>query len=408
MRSRANTKRFFISLLLAFVIIWSILGYPLIAGLTALIGTDNNIVSIAFRAITAVCAGLLILALPRGRLALPLLLFALFWLAYLLRLVVSLHFETYPLSRPVQDYWLWAVGACLCPALATLRAAEPRTAIMLRMPMLLIAIIAILLTLSQGSTAFVQATGQSTDIDRWNLASLNPISAGHLGVSGVLLGIGVLMTPSRGRLETLLAVGAVPSGLLLVALANSRGPVVALAFCISMLLLASARNFRIQLMAFTGLAVVACLAILAPDVFLMLDPLTNRFSAIKSGNDLSVIGRTIAFQGAIDQFLGAPLFGDGIEERRTGYYPHNLVLEAFMSTGIIGGIPFMLLLLLSLRGSWQMFRRAGTEIWVGLLAVQFIVAAQFSGSMYLSTALWVTVPLSIVVARQFRWRGYRA
>lgn len=392
--------------MIRFVILWSIAGYPLIAGLTALIGIDNGTVSIAFRALTAVCAGMLALALPKNRPDAPLVLFMLFWLAYLLRLLLNLHIYHEPLSRPVQDYWIWAIGACLLPALATLRSANVRTATQLRMSLLLVVMVAIMLTMSQGSTAFVQATGEVTDINRWNLGSLNPIATGHLGATGVLLGIGILLTGSRSRIESMLALGSVPTGLYLAILANSRGPIVALAVCVITLVLASGRYGKAQFLVLVGIGLVACLAIFVPSASSILAGLTDRFDAIQSGNDLSAIGRTISFQGAIDQFFGSPLFGDGIEERVTGYYPHNLVLEAFMATGVIGGIPFTLFLFLSLRSSWKLFRIKSENTWVGLLAIQYIVAAQFSGSIYLSTAMWTIVSLSIVLSRQFKEYGH--
>lgn len=408
MRNAARTMSTNSSRIVAFVILWSVAGFPLLAGLTSLLGVNNTTVSLAFRALAAVCAGYLIFVSSRQRADTAVLLFSLFWLAYFLRLLMSLHLAEGAHSRPAEEYWMWSIGACMLPALATFRAASAKTAVDLRMPLLLIALAAILLALSQGGTEFVQVTGQTTDINRWNLNALNPISTGHLGTTGVLLGISVLWTRNRSHLETVLALGAIPTGLILTLLANSRGPALALALCIFVLLLATRRHEKTLFMALIGLCLLTILAIFAPGAFSILDGLTGRFSAIETRTDLSTIGREIAFQGAIEQFLGAPIFGDGIEERITGYYPHNLVLEAFMATGIVGGIPFILLLLKCLRACWLLLGRTGTEAWIGLLALQYILAAQLSGSIYLSTAMWVTVPLALLVAREGTRSGHGA
>jgi hypothetical protein len=48
---------------------------------------------------------------------------------------------------------------------------------------------------------------------------------------------------------------------------------------------------------------------------------------------------------------------------------------------------------LALKASWQLLRSSSEHLWIGLIAIQYIVSAQFSGAIYNSTALWVLIPL---------------
>ena len=88
------------SWIVGLAILWSIAGFPFVAGLSALTGSDNSAISLATRAFVAFLAGLLIIVPKRGPPDIALTLFGFFWLAYSLRLLVSLHLlnQTGPLN----------------------------------------------------------------------------------------------------------------------------------------------------------------------------------------------------------------------------------------------------------------------------------------------------------------------
>ena len=46
--------------------------------------------------------------------------------------------------------------------------------------------------------------------------------------------------------------------------------------------------------------------------------------------------------GAVNQFFESPVFGSFLEEKIFKEYPHNLLLESFMATGILGGLLFVI------------------------------------------------------------------
>ena len=79
-----------------------------------------------------------------------------------------------------------------------------------------------------------------------------------------------------------------------------------------------------------------------------------------------------------------------------GVYPHNLVLEAFMATGIAGGIAYLVLICFMLLACFRLLSRSKGYEWLALIAIYYLVAAQFSGSHWSFNAHWQTLVLVIV------------
>lgn len=111
-------------------------------------------------------------------------------------------------------------------------------------------------------------------------------------------------------------------------------------------------------------------------------------SAIETGE---TSGRDQIYANAIGHFKNSPVFGSfyvlpsGIGK---GYYPHNFILEAFMTTGIVGGIPFLVMILLVLVKSFRLLRQRHMSGWIVLLFLQLLIYGMFSSSLYSSQDFW--------------------
>lgn len=373
---------------------WSIVGFPLLAGITANLGLPSTEFSIVFRGLAAGAAATLLLAgtLQKNKIAVTL--FLIFWCLYFLRLSLStlLGFEN--LRRPNEIYWIWAFGTCFLPTLAVLTQSNTVILDKLYSLLLTLSLIAVVLSLLEADTIGTSQSGNMYDINRLNLTSLNPIAMGHLGVTTALLGICGLISRELIDRHLWVAISAIGLGLTTAFLANSRGPLLAMALCILLLILGGMRQRRIYLL----VSILFCAALFAYfsqlSVLFSYEGVISRFLAISSGDD-ATIGRLIAYQGALDQFLSSPVFGDAIEERITRFYPHNVVLEAFMSTGVVGGIPFIAFTFWALLCAWRLVRSGSRYLWVGVLASQYFLGALFSGAIYSSNTMWVLLALAI-------------
>ncbi|WP_150121347.1 O-antigen ligase family protein, partial [Sulfitobacter sp. HI0023] len=330
--------------------------------------------------------------------SLALCLFLAFWAAYFSRLYISLHILGEPTTFPASHYWIWSVGATFIPSLAVLTSYKPVFAESLHRSFSCVAPFATAVLLAAGGTTITTLSGELADHNRWNTDSLNPISMGHIGVTTFLLGVSLFfngVSDFKHRNRVLLAFFAIGLGALLTIYANSRGPLVALVAALGLMLVAGVQKRRTWWLVFAmGLASAFAWRTIA-EVLFANDGIFDRISAIQAGNDLSSIYRMISFAGAWDQFTQNPIFGNAIEEQRTQYYPHNVLLESLMATGLIGSIPFIGITVLALYSAWRILRRGAGDLWIGLLTVQYITAHQFSGALYNSTTMWMTIALAI-------------
>jgi O-antigen ligase len=321
----------------------------------------------------------------------------LFWTTYFTKLFVELNIIGEEVAIAAETYWIWSIGTCFLPSLAAFLSSEPARIDWMRGPATLAALVASALLLLFGSTLGI-SHGSVIDLNRWNVEALNPISMGHLGVTLALLGAASFLSRPTSFSVVAASIGLIVPGLAVAILANSRGPLVALTTAFALLVLARANRKRTLALG-AALAVVAVyIATQHSDFIFGHGGVFDRFISVQEGRDLSSELRLTAYKSALSQFWQSPFFGGVVEEPVTHFYPHNVVLEALMATGVFGGLPFILLLVLSLLSSWRILRSDSPNVWVALLCVQYIVGAQFSGGLYNSTAMWILLPLSISLA----------
>jgi O-antigen ligase len=98
--------------------------------------------------------------------------------------------------------------------------------------------------------------------------------------------------------------------------------------------------------------------------------------------------RVFMWQAAIAQWLESPFFGRGLILEAYFTYPHNAVLEAFMTTGVIGGSAFLIFLIGCLVKAYQLLKHAPEYGWVAVLFVHYAIYVQFSSSITINSYFW--------------------
>ena len=102
-------------------------------------------------------------------------------------------------------------------------------------------------------------------------------------------------------------------------------------------------------------------------------------------------GRDEIYANTLNIISKSPLFGDyylvssGIAK---GYYPHNFFLEAFMTTGLVGGLPYLLMVFIAVYRSYVFLKENHESSWLILLFLQILVYGMFSSSLYSSQDFW--------------------
>lgn len=96
---------------------------------------------------------------------------------------------------------------------------------------------------------------------------------------------------------------------------------------------------------------------------------------------------------ALDQFMDYPIFGDKLQTNNIDIYPHNIILEILQSIGIIGFIPFAILLFKAFKVCKQIFRNYVEFAWIPTIFIQAFVQNMFSGAIYTASWFWVSMAL---------------
>ena len=118
-------------------------------------------------------------------------------------------------------------------------------------------------------------------------------------------------------------------------------------------------------------------------------PVTSRMSGAL--DDPSTTDRVSLIKDSIQQIIESPLLGSSFVDLKSGYYPHNIFLEAPMAFGL----PFsMAVFLLLAYGSLFAWRALNSNFdLIGLLFLQGLVAGLTSSSMFAATGLWIPMAL---------------
>jgi len=111
--------------------------------------------------------------------------------------------------------------------------------------------------------------------------------------------------------------------LFVLAQTGSKGPMLSLT--IALLMWAAQRGMAVILIA----VVFPVIALL---VIYVSNPMFERLIAINE--DPSTLDRIVLIQDSLQQIVSSPWFGSASVELNSGYYPHNVVLEAAMSFGL--------------------------------------------------------------------------
>ena len=387
----------YVSFLMISVLVLNLSGYPIVASITGLLGLDNRLVAFAFRILLLLGSVALIAAILtnrvrvyRGWVWVPMLVF---WLVYLIRLILDTKIVVPPLSRGPNEYWMWAIGGCLLPLVALMARPNKATARNAPEAVLWVTGVAALLVLAAIAMEIVSGISRVLETGRLEISTLNPISAGHLGGTLVLISMysffrGGQLRNMKWKTSVLLLL--ILAGLILVVLSGSRGALGATAICAAVFGISKFHR-RGGALAVVGIGLLAVgtyhAASLAEDRLGLLT-LSRIASAMSPGRDTGASDRLELLSDSWDQFLEAPVLGSGLEESNRRDYPHNVVVESFMATGLVGGVAFLLIII---SAAWVAVRAIFTGAphgWLALICLQYLIGAQVSGSLWGNTVMW--------------------
>jgi O-antigen ligase len=348
----------------------ALFGYPIVGDLVSLLQIDSRLLSVPFRLAVAFFSFAILLRtkgtrIDRLRFALLIL-----WLLYMVRLAHDWLFT----NLDGADYALqYFVAACVLPAVALMRARafRPRRFALIGF---IISSIGSILSLFANMFGSAEVQDVTTSSGRLALSALNSVSLGHLATSAILCGF-VLWRGSAMRTKLFLSAMFVPLIWCLI-LTGSKGPAIALVFCMGLWALRHGQTFKFAIIAVPVVAWV---------IFSEDNSLATRLAG--SEEDQSTVERVVILSDSFDQIRGSPLIGSAFVEFNSGFYPHNVFVEAGLALGIPGALFFFAVMLLGAIRAWRGLK--GDYSLLGLLFFQGLFAASTSGAIFGAVMLWV-------------------
>ena len=221
-------------------------------------------------------------------------------------------------------------------------------------------------------------------------STINTIMYGQTGCALALVSLFGFIHYKKGLVKILFALTFVV-GLLSIAKAGSRSPVVVLALVSIFYMIARLGKVKGLLILSTvvGLILINIKAIIGLLSSLGSSLAIRLTSMIQEGE---TSGRDVIYSNTLSIIQESPIFGSyylipkGIG---AGGYPHNYFLEVFMATGIVGGSIFLALVLYSVYQSYSLIKSRHFSSWIVVLYLQILVYGMFSTGLYTSQDFWI-------------------
>lgn len=358
----------------AIIFALAVFGYPIIANLVDWLGVDSRVLSIPFRLLLGSLSVLVIALSTSIRFDKWYFLMLLIWFALILRL----GFDTSITGIENADYALeFFLISCVLPVLAiwALDSYNQKyyatTAFVLASTGSLTALLANYFGIF-GESNLTEITG------RLSSTALNPVTLGHLALSGFLCGLTLMRSePFWIRAPIMLIMMAL---IVVIIQTGSKGPVIALP--IILFIWANQRGLIVPMIGLT-VPVVFSLLVYGDSSFV------QRLMAIE--DDPSTIERIGFIQDSLQQIAASPWIGSASVELKSGAYPHNIFLEGALSFGLPLTVVLATLLFYGLFKSFRILKTDNDL--VALFFLQALIISQISGALFADSMLWISLVL---------------
>ncbi|WP_026810762.1 O-antigen ligase family protein [Arenibacter latericius] len=216
-------------------------------------------------------------------------------------------------------------------------------------------------------------------------AVLNPLSLSYSGALTIVLCIyKLVIVGNLKKAEKIFLIITIGLSFALFLLGSSRGSIVALAFTLPLFIAHSPSATKLKLILIS--------VILTPFIIWAITASgSNIFDRVSNTSKDGGGGRDYLWTNALSHFLESPIFGGRIEIG--GIYPHNLIIEILMATGIIGSLIILPIIFKGFIIGFRRVKENKENMFLVLILIQGFTQHFFSGSF--ATATLVFLPLGM-------------
>jgi len=223
---------------------------------------------------------------------------------------------------------------------------------------------------------------------------ISPLALSYVSALGIGVGIAFIITNNLSFIKKLFIYTSVSFSFIPFFLGASRGSILALSlpFIFYFICVEGIKNRVVTLISISILAIV--LIILTQYLgFGIFGRFANIYHDIEVGS--SSAARIQIWHASLIQFVENPVFGNSLNCEYINHYPHNILIEILITTGIVGFIPFVLFLQRILIKMKMIVRQNKRYFWICVVFIQAFIQNMFSGSIY--AAGWLAMAAGLVI-----------
>ncbi|MEO9570750.1 MAG: O-antigen ligase family protein [Polaribacter sp.] len=190
-------------------------------------------------------------------------------------------------------------------------------------------------------------------------------------------------------------------------LGASRGSVIALFFSILIFYFFTNKKVKTKIIKLILISIPLIIIGVIKTKSLVFERIFNSSSKVNIDN----FGRGDLWRLAFKDFVNNPFFGGHIELINIpGYrdgmagniYPHNMILEVFMSSGLFIGLLFITVIIINFKKIFYLVKNNNENIWVFIIFIQSFTQHMFTGSIYTAVLFFFT--LGLISAIKFDYK----
>ncbi len=351
------------------VLALSLFGYPVVGMFVSITSIDNTLITVPFRILVGLYSIWLLLLSGPLRVTRVQQVVMLFFFLYVVRLLYDMllnsAIDRNAELKPAYVMQIFLIATVL-PAMALAKAGDcdwPRFA----RTSLFLASIAVLGSLASLSIGKIDLSDAQTTNGRLGTEALNPATLGHLAASALFCVAALWRSASASSRIALSLLSLLFIQCIL--LTGSKGPALAAVVCALLWILRAGKSWHVLPISFA-----LSLVLLASGE----NPLTTRVTG--STDDPSTTDRVLLAVDSLNQIAASPWLGSAFVELKSGYYPHNIFLEAALAFGVPIAIAFTALIGFGLWRAWKSLD--GDRALLGLLYLQGLFTAFTAGAIW--------------------------
>ncbi len=377
-------------LLKAILIVSVICGYEFLSFFPEILNVDTRIISVPFRLLMGLVCVVILFNSPI-QVNKKVFLVYFFWVLYLIRFLYETIFNSDKIQLSLSDYWGYIFLGCLFPMSALLTKIDKKV-LDKSLPIIysLLLFVNVFGLINNQGFLFEEANEFRAEAN----IGLNSISFATCAISLIIVS---LYLRNKFKFKILIWLSIILA-IINIGLSGSRGPILQLALVGLLYLFMNTKKVNPKYV-FIGLISFSGVIYYLSEKFNFLGVLIARFTTSQSELGGSDYERTLFIEGAWNQFRNSPLIGDSVEVRPYGIYPHNMLIESFMSLGILGGVLCLAILIIAFVKAIQLLKYKEVS-WLVILFLFSYIATFTTGSIVNNFRFWTFLSLILVYKPQ--------